>query len=150
MHGLKRCVTKHPNTPQSRESLQGSYDQHTTVACRGFTKTFGGGRQGLRQVTPGFRQLRHLVTPYASYATPLDELRPQPCTRCASNPSCLETQWKFIPTQTAPPLHTIGPEPSLIGCQAGFRPCAIFLALPRSLPVGPRLATAHPPHPPRA
>eukprot|EP00955_Chlamydomonas_euryale_P054630 355903-Chlamydomonas_euryale.AAC.7 len=27
---------------------------------------------------PGFRQLRHIVTPYASYTTPLDELGPQP------------------------------------------------------------------------
>eukprot|EP00955_Chlamydomonas_euryale_P026332 278295-Chlamydomonas_euryale.AAC.1 len=78
MHGLKQCVTKHPNAPQScRHWLQGSYDQHTT--WRGFAKTFfWGGREGFRQVTPGFCQLRHVVTPYASYATPLDELRPQP------------------------------------------------------------------------
>eukprot|EP00955_Chlamydomonas_euryale_P096100 364985-Chlamydomonas_euryale.AAC.3 len=56
---------------------QGSYNQHNT--WRGFAKAFEGVGRGcarLRQVTWEFRQFRHLVTPYARYATPRGELRP--------------------------------------------------------------------------
>eukprot|EP00955_Chlamydomonas_euryale_P073313 361696-Chlamydomonas_euryale.AAC.2 len=72
--------------PKRTPELQGSDFKApaTSTTSRGFfAETFwwGGGRRGcamLRQLMPGFYQFRHPVTPYASCATPLDELGPQP------------------------------------------------------------------------
>eukprot|EP00955_Chlamydomonas_euryale_P058642 357154-Chlamydomonas_euryale.AAC.1 len=69
--------------PRSTPELQRSgFKAPMTSTPRGGVspRCWGGLGRGcarLSQVTPGFRQLRDVVTPYASYATPLDELRPQ-------------------------------------------------------------------------
>eukprot|EP00955_Chlamydomonas_euryale_P103667 365512-Chlamydomonas_euryale.AAC.3 len=85
--------------PKRTPELQGSgFKALMTSTPRAGVSPKRWGRKGgrgcarLRQVTPGFRQLRHLVTPCASYATPLDELQPQTWSRgvwCGEGGRCV-------------------------------------------------------------